>query len=1224
MTAPGRAAKAPAPRTPPPAAAPVRRPAGPPGGALGALQRLQAQAGNAAVARLLAERRAGRPQGAATGAGDRGAARPDGAEAAARDLAVQRAEAAPAPQSAAGAASAVQRQDAGPAPASAAGADRLRALQRLEAGERLVQRLEAGERLVQRLEAGERPVPPPGLTPAQDPRFAAVSADVRAKKAALTRHPSGAAAVKAAQDAAVGPQDDREAQAKAARVAEMGTARPAGFDKAAFVAAVDKAVAAQAPKTLDEADKFAASGKADAIKGEVAGQVTAGKAASAKDVADKTAAPPDPSRAVDKPVTPLPPPAATPAPAPPDARSAAVAPAPAEQTDLSGTPRRTDTQLADAGLTPEQLGKANEPQFTEALAAKQAADAHAAIAPGGYRAAESARVAAEQTGAAALGSAGVQQMAGARAGANQQVAGGQGAAKSQDEQARAAVTAEIKASFDATKTETEKILGDLDGEVDTAFDAGQDRAKAAFTADHQARMAAYKDARYSGIEGAARWLGDLVMDLPPAANQIFTESRRLYEAEMQKVIGDIADTIGRRLAEATARIARGRDEVAAIVARQGPRLRQFAQSAAQQISADFDQLDSSVTDKSQGLVEDLAQRYTAARGELDEEIKTLQADNRGLLSKAEDAIADTARTVLQLKDMLLGVLARAAGAIDRIVTDPIGFLGHLVDAVKSGVMGFASRIGDHLKTGLKEWLFGQLAAGGIEIPEEFDAKGVIKLVLSVLGLTWARIRTRVVTAIGEPAMQALESTFEIVKILLTEGAAGLWRWIVEKLADIKETVIGAIEDFVTEKIVTAGVTWIVSLLNPASAFVRACKAIYDVVMFFVHRAAQIKSFVDSVLDSVEAIAGGGAGGVPALIENSLAKAVPVVLDFLASLLGLGGVGEKIRSILEKIQAPVMKVVDWVVAKIVAAGKAVLNKLKGKDKKDVKDAAETGAEGEPGPVHEHFTLDGQDHEIFDAPGGELVVASENPQPVSRIDQLRTLHGQYRALPATATRAERRRVIAAMIALIRADPTLVAQLTGHLGDPPNLGEIRPHRSQTARYQPPAGMASYARMWELESEHVVPRSYVDSLLAARGQSAVTPGEYGGMHTILIYKGAADLKTDSPGGDQSLLRQLAGRVRTGAQPGRVGAGDSAANALRAFTMLAEGAIRRTVAAVGGEQGTNGAARGTSSAKPDESLIRQAAAAQRADIDAILAGRPPVPAPAAAPPAADREPEPV
>jgi hypothetical protein len=190
-----------------------------------------------------------------------------------------------------------------------------------------------------------------------------------------------------------------------------------------------------------------------------------------------------------------------------------------------------------------------------------------------------------------------------------------------------------------------------------------------------------------------------------------------------------------------------------------------------------------------------------------------------------------------------------------------------------------------------------------------------------------------VARIGERAMGALETGFEMVKVLVTEGVGGLWKWIVEKLSDLKDMVIGSIKDFVIEKIVTAGITWIVSMLNPASAFVRACKAIYDVVMFFVNRAAQIKSFVDSVLDSIESIARGGSGAVAGLIENSLAKAIPVVLDFLASLLGLGGISEKIKSILAKVQAPVMKAVDWVIDKIINVGKKILAKLKGGGKKD---------------------------------------------------------------------------------------------------------------------------------------------------------------------------------------------------------------------------------------------------------------------------------------------------
>ncbi|MEU0393571.1 hypothetical protein ABZ208_12470 [Streptomyces sp. NPDC006208] len=808
-----------------------------------------------------------------------------------------------------------------------------RAVQRLQAraGNAAVARLVAKPQPapVQRLDSGSAlPVAPTGLTPETDPRFQKVAGDIRAKKNALAAHPSASSQVKAAQDAAKPPGDDKEAQAKAAQAGEMGAAKPGTFNKEAFIAAVSAAIAAKAPKTLDEADTFTRSGKTDEIKSQVSGQVKAGKEGSAKDITEKTAKAPDESKAVEKPVTPLPGQPTPSTPAPPDPKAAAVAKAPPEQTDLSTGPKETDAMMAEAKVTPEQLAHSNEPQFKEALDAKKATDAHAATAPDQFRAAERVRVAAEQGGAAAAGPAGIQAMTTAKAGAAQQVAAGQGTAQSKEEQERARVAAEIRGIFDTSKKEVEGILGALDTEVETAFDNGQKAAKAAFDADHQTKMKAWKDERYSGITGAARWLADAVLDPPPRANQIFAEARLVYEREMRAVISNIADLIGKRLADASNAIARGKQKIADKVAEQPKNLRQFAQQAANDIGGEFEQLESSVSEKSQSLVQDLADKYVSARNDLDEEIKKLQEENKGLLSKAKDAIAETAATVLKLKDMLLGVLARAAGAIDKIISNPIGFLGNLLNAVKAGVTGFAARIGEHLKNGLKQWLFGQLSAGGIEIPETFDAKGIIKLILSILGLTWSNIRARIVARIGERAMGALETGFEMVKVLVTEGVGGLWKWIVEKLSDLKDTVIGAIKDFVTEKIVTAGITWIVSMLNPASAFVRACKAIYDVVMFFVNRAAQIKSFVDSVLDSVEGIARGGGGGVPALIEQSLAKAVPVVLDFLASLLGLGGISAKIKEILQKVQAPVMKAVDWVIDKIVSAGKRILRSLRG--------------------------------------------------------------------------------------------------------------------------------------------------------------------------------------------------------------------------------------------------------------------------------------------------------
>ncbi|MGW5498753.1 hypothetical protein ACWEWC_43135, partial [Streptomyces olivaceoviridis] len=109
-----------------------------------------------------------------------------------------------------------------------------------------------------------------------------MNADVAAKKQKIAHHQPAASESKSAQDAAVAPADDKEAQGKAANAEKMNAAKPGEFDKAAFIAAVDEAIAAQAPKNLDEADKFADSGKAEKVKGAVDGKVTDGKKASAK------------------------------------------------------------------------------------------------------------------------------------------------------------------------------------------------------------------------------------------------------------------------------------------------------------------------------------------------------------------------------------------------------------------------------------------------------------------------------------------------------------------------------------------------------------------------------------------------------------------------------------------------------------------------------------------------------------------------------------------------------------------------------------------------------------------------------------------------------------------------------------------------------------------------------------------------------------------------------
>jgi hypothetical protein len=782
--------------------------------------------------------------------------------------------------------------------------------------------------VAQRLATGEAGTVRGG--PASDPKFAALTADVRGKQQRMSAHPPATAEARAAQGAAKPPQDDKEAQGKAANAEKMNAAKPGEFDKAAFIRAVNEAIAAQAPKNLDEAAKFGDSGKAEAVKGQVAGQVTAGKKTSAAPIESTTKAPPDTSAAKDKPVTPLGTDRPPPTPAGPDPAQAVPDKAPPSATDFSAGPKQVDGQLADAQVTEGQLARSNEPQFTEALADKKEGEQHAATAPGVVRGKEAQTLAGAKAHAAEAGATTMAALAADRRHAGAQVGQGKEGAKDRDEAKRAQVTSVLQKVFDATRTDVEAILSGLDKKVDDAFSAGEKAARDAFTAEHTRRMDEYKDKRYSGVTGKLRWVKDEFAGLPDEANQIFVQARQGYVARMQQVISGVADIIGAELTRAKQRIATGRNQLQAEVSKLAPDLQAIGKEAAGEFAGKFDELTESVDAKGKELVQTLASKYNEALTSVDAEIEAEKEKNQGLIAKAVGAVKGVIDTILKLKDLLLGVLAKAAQAVMGILADPIGFLGNLVSAVGAGLRAFMANIGEHLKKGLIGWLLGAMASTGLALPAKFDLRGIIAMIASLLGLTWAAIRGRIVSrGVPEQAMGAVEQSVPMAQKLQSEGVGGIWEHIKEKVGDLKANLFGKITEYLIPTVLMAGITWIISLLNPASAFVKACKMIIDIVTFIVERGAQIIEFVNAVLDSVIAIAAGGAGGVPALIEGALAKSVPVLIGALAAILGIGGIADKVKKFFQSLAKPVMKAVDWVVGKIVGFGKKIWAKLKGK-------------------------------------------------------------------------------------------------------------------------------------------------------------------------------------------------------------------------------------------------------------------------------------------------------
>ncbi|WP_394216241.1 DUF4157 domain-containing protein [Brachybacterium vulturis] len=289
---------------------------------------------------------------------------------------------------------------------------------------------------------------------------------------------------------------------------------------------------------------------------------------------------------------------------------------------------------------------------------------------------------------------------------------------------------------------------------------------------------------------------------------------------------------------------------------------------------------------------------------------------------AEDFVAWGLRQVLGLLTILVDVvaprlmpyIARARSTFGIIVRDPVGFVRNLVAAARLGFQNFADNILIHLRTALISWLVGPLAAADVYIPTSFSLVEILKMLLSILGITWQKIRGKLLRVIPEPVLVGLERTAAVLVTLVQEGPAAAWEQIQGELTALKDHLITSILDMVATQVVQAAVARLVMMLNPAGAVLQAIVAIWRTISFFVEKIQQIAAVVGSFVDSITAIAAGRIVGAAQSVEQTMVRTLSLVISFLANFAGLGGIPEKLVAIVERLRAPVDraldKIVDW--------------------------------------------------------------------------------------------------------------------------------------------------------------------------------------------------------------------------------------------------------------------------------------------------------------------------
>jgi hypothetical protein len=748
-------------------------------------------------------------------------------------------------------------------------------------------------------------------------------------------HDDAGEKLKKSEDAVVIPQSDNQSKSNAGQV-EAVEARPApAVDEAKAKTRLQQSLAANIPRKMEDADNFKRDMKAQHMGAEVLEVVQADKNSVVTTFGDMQRTPP-PAPPEHTPVE-LPPAEGAPRTAPMNLGRGAVAPLEKEHTDVGNYTKEADGKLKEEGVTQEQLDMVDSGELAEANKEKKGLETKARTEPlqvQQFARAETERVDKELVQEESAGRAA---LAARRRGALGATGQKQHGTKSALEKKRDEVAAKINGMYKATQDSVTKKLADLETQSMKRFDAGNAKAAKDFEDNVNREIDAFKEDRYSGWFGWARHARDWLkgIDDLPRVKQIFDTNRAAFVETINKLVESITADNKRVIQECKNELAETRKKIKEYVDGLGPALKDIGKKAAEEMNEKLAALDNTVGAKEEELRGKLKDKQAGAIRAIDDKITKMKESMSGALAKLGRLLLWAAKKFFS---WALGKFGVSLGTIESIIdkgvavlkaifTGPIKFVKNLVGAAMLGFGNFGKNFLTHLKNAVFEWLTGSLE--GVTLPETWNLRGILSVVFQLVGLTWANIRAHLLKLIPEPALKALETGFELVKTLITEGPMAAWEQLKSIGAELQDAFVEAVKNWIKWKIVEEAIKTIVAIFVPGAGIIKAIIAIYDTIVFFIQKAKQIMEMIGSFLGSIADIAAGNIAGAAAALEEGLARALKLVIAFLAKFLHLDGITARIRKLIQdirgKVDAVIEKVATWIVGMAKKGGRLVAEK-----------------------------------------------------------------------------------------------------------------------------------------------------------------------------------------------------------------------------------------------------------------------------------------------------------
>jgi len=751
-------------------------------------------------------------------------------------------------------------------------------------------------------------------------------------------HDDAAEKLKQSEKAVVIPPSEGQSKSNTGQVATVNSYPPPAVDDKKGKQQLQDSLEANFPQTIEDVDNFKRDRKAQHMGADVMKVVQADKNAVSSTFQEMEQTPP--------PIPPETPPEALPPEelAPPTANmdlgQGAVPSLQKQHTDVSSYSKEADARLKEEGVTQEQLDMVDSGDLAEANKEKkglqQAAQTQPlAVQKFAQREAETVQKDLKQEEKKERDALKTKRKAGLSATAKKQLE-----AKKALEKKREEVASKINGIFQTAQDSVKKKLADLENESMKRFDDGNAQATRQFEDNVNRELGAFKAERYSGWFGRAKKAKDWLwgMDELPEVKAIFDSNRTVFVNTINKLVEDINIDNKRVIQECKDELAAATKAIKEYVDTLEPGLKDIGNKTAEEMNGKLQELDQFVNKKEEELRDKLKDKQTAAIKAIDEKIEKMKEAMSGALSKLGKLLLAAAKKFFTWAlekcgvslSTIEGIINKGTAVLKAIFTQPIKFVKNLMNAAITGFKNFGSNFLKHLKDALFEWLTGSLE--GLKLPQTWDLKGIIGVALQMIGITYDNLRKHMVTEMTEPVVAGMEKGFALVQTLVKEGPMAAWEQLKEMAGEMRDAFVDAVKDFIKQKIIEEAIKWLVSLFVPGAGLIKAALGIYDTIVFFIQKAKQIIQMVSNFLGSISEIAAGNIAAAADAMEKGLARGLSLVISFLAQLLRMSGITDKIKKALEKIRGKVdavlLKVAKWVAdkgKKLYGAGKAAAGK-----------------------------------------------------------------------------------------------------------------------------------------------------------------------------------------------------------------------------------------------------------------------------------------------------------